>query len=60
MAKLTKYLRDVKTEFKKVTWPSKERTKKLTSMVLSITVIWAVYISLLDWVFRQFINLFIK
>ena len=60
MSKLSRYLRDVVAEFKKVTWPSREKTRQMTILVLAITGIWAIYVALLDLGFGQFINLLIK
>lgn len=51
------YFQDVAAEMQKVTWPSREETSRLTSVVLAVTVSFAVGLGLLDtfysWWFRQ-------
>ncbi len=51
------YFRDVASEMQKVTWPSREETSRLTSVVLGVTAAFAVGLGLLDafysWWFRQ-------
>ena len=51
------YFQGVAAEMQKVTWPSREETSRLTSVVLAVTVSFAVGLGLLDtfysWWFRQ-------
>jgi len=42
------FVKEVQTELKKVTWPTKAETIKLTGMVLIITVVVALFIGGLD------------
>ena len=51
------YFSDVIAEMQKVTWPSREETSRLTSVVLAVTVAFAIGLGVLDtffsWWFRQ-------
>lgn len=43
-----KFLTDVRAEFKKVTWPSREQTLKQTGVVLVIVAITGVFLGMVD------------
>ena len=43
-----KFLKEVVAELKKVTWPTREETIKLTAVVIAISVIVGVFIGGLD------------
>lgn len=51
------YFSDVAAEMQKVTWPSREETSRLTSVVLAVTIAFAIGLGVLDtffsWWFRQ-------
>jgi len=47
------YLREVRTELKKVTWPSRQVTLNMTSMVVLISIATALYLGVLDYMFVQ-------
>lgn len=51
------YFQGVVSEMQKVTWPSREETSRLTSVVLGVTVVFSIGLGLLDafysWWFRQ-------
>ncbi len=51
------YFRGVSSEMRKVTWPSREDTYRLTGIVLAVTIAFAVALGALDtffsWWFRQ-------
>ncbi|MBR2086156.1 MAG: preprotein translocase subunit SecE [Oscillospiraceae bacterium] len=46
--KIGKWFRDLKVEFKNVTWPTKQTVLTNTSVVLSVIVIGSAFIGLLD------------
>ena len=54
MSKITdnvsQYYRDVVSEMRKVSWPSKEETKDLTVVVLTVSGILALFNFAVDWV----------
>lgn len=47
-SKITKFFKDYKSEFKKIVWPSKEDTTKMSVVVLVAIVIASIAIFLLD------------
>lgn len=46
--KAQKYLREVRIELQKVTWPSRKETIGSTSVVLVVVIIISVYLGLID------------
>ncbi len=47
------YLVEAVEEFKKVTWPTKEQAIMLTSVVIGVTAVTALFIGLLDLGFAE-------
>lgn len=60
--KLGNFLKDVKAELKKVTWPSKTEVTSTTIVVIAATVFFGFYLFFMDvifsWVISQIKNLF--
>ena len=56
---MKKYLKDTRSELKKVVWPSKKDTQNNTIVVLAVVVISAVFMLVLDIVFGGAIHLMI-
>ena len=54
--KIAEFLKDVRVELKKVSWPAKEETIKLTGAVILISVILAAFLGLLDFGFITLLN----
>jgi preprotein translocase subunit SecE len=48
---VTRFLREVKSELRKVNWPTRDETLKFTFVVIVISVMVAVYIGGLDALF---------
>lgn len=46
--KIAKYFKDLKSEFKKVVWPSKKQVINNTSVVLGSIVLMGIFVGLLD------------
>ncbi len=59
-AELIDFLKGVREELKKVTWPSKELVKNATIAVIVFTLIISVYLWGLDLVFQQIMNILFK
>jgi preprotein translocase subunit SecE len=55
--KLAKWFKDLKSEFKKVVWPSKKTVVNNTAVVLAVVVFSAVVVGLLDAGFLKLMNL---
>jgi len=54
------YFKDLKAEFKRITWASKENVKKSTAVVIVFCLIFAVYVGLLDSAFSELMKLILK
>lgn len=42
------FLTDVKSEFKRVSWPTREATLQSTGVVVFVTIVVAIYLGLVD------------
>jgi preprotein translocase subunit SecE len=49
VAKAIQFLREVKIELKKVTWPSRKETMASTAVVIVIVIIISVFLGIVDW-----------
>ena len=58
-ARIAKYLRDTKSELKKVVWPSKEKSIRSTAVVLVTVIVAAIVMILLDLLFSGIVKLLI-
>lgn len=52
MNKLTKYIKESVLELKKVTWPSKKETYRYTLLVIGLSLLVAVFLGALDYIFN--------
>ena len=57
---IAKYFRGIKSEFKKITWPTFKQSVTNTSTVIISVVVVGLFIFLLDTAFGAILNLFIK
>ena len=53
IAEIIKFLKEVREELKKVTWPSKELVKNATLAVIIFTTILSIYLWGLDLIFKR-------
>ena len=53
------FIREVRTELSKVTWPKKEEVIKLTLIILIISGIVAGYVGSLDFAFTKLLEVFV-
>ena len=58
-SKLIAFLKEVKTEAKKVNWPTRQETIKDTLIVIVFSVAVALFLSLFDQVFQVLLNKFV-
>jgi len=58
--KIINFLKDVKVEMKKVTWPSRDELITYTVVVIVVIFILSVYIGVIDKVFGSFLELFLR
>ena len=50
--RMIRFLKDVKAELKKVTWPTKNQAVKNTVVVLIFLIIIGLFVFLIDWLFQ--------
>jgi preprotein translocase subunit SecE len=50
---ISKYIRETRGELRKVTWPTREESQRLTAIVIGVTVAMAVFLGLLDFIFSN-------
>jgi preprotein translocase subunit SecE len=51
--RLIEYLKDTRGEIRKTSWPTREQATKLTLIVLAVTLVMAIFLGALDFVFAQ-------
>jgi preprotein translocase subunit SecE len=56
---VVRYLRETRAELKKVTWPTQKEALNLTYIVLGVTIAFALFLGVLDWLFSRLFQLFI-
>lgn len=54
------FLREVKTELRKVTWPPRKQTVASTGVVLGLVAIISLFLGLVDYVLTYFVRLLIS
>ena len=54
--KITTFLRESRTELKKVTWPTREQTTRYTMAVVAVSIGIAAFLGALDYLFQIVIN----
>lgn len=54
------FLREVKTELKKVTWPPRKQTVASTGVVLGLVALISLFLGLVDYVLTHFVRLLIS
>lgn len=50
---LVRYFRETRGELRKVTWPTREESQRLTAIVLGVTAVMALFLGLLDLIFSN-------
>ena len=59
LGKVKKFLREVKSELKKVNWPNRKQLISYTTVVLMTVLLLTLFIGAVDLVFSNFIRTFI-
>jgi preprotein translocase subunit SecE len=54
--KALKYLKEVRTEARKVNWPTRQETLKYTLIVIGISIVVAAFLGTLDFLFTLILN----
>lgn len=55
-----KYIGEVKEELRKVEWPTREKTVRLTVIVVAASAFVGIYIGALDWLFTYLLTFLVK
>ncbi len=55
--KPVKFLKEVRSELKRVVWPTRQEAIRLTSVVIIVSVIIGIYIGVLDYIFAKIMGL---
>lgn len=56
MDKFITFLKEVRAELAKVSWPTRNQTVQYTIVVIAISLVMAVFLGLLDFIFEWVIN----
>ena len=56
---LTTFLKETKTELKKVSWPSRDDTIRYTLVVIGVSLVMMVFLGGLDFLFSYLLNTFV-
>jgi len=54
------YLRDTRGELANVRWPTKKQTIIYTALVISVSIIVAIFLGIFDYLFNTGLDLFLK
>jgi len=54
------FLKEIQRELKKATWPSRQETIRLTSIVVFVSLVVASFIGFLDFSFTKLVGIVIK
>ena len=57
MSRIRRFIDEAWSELKKVSWPTREQTRNLTVLVFAVSLAVGVYITVLDSVFLNAVNL---
>lgn len=53
---VVRYLRETRGELRKVTWPTRQESQRLTAIVLGVTAVMALFLGTLDFVFSNLVQ----
>ena len=55
--KIATYFRELKSEFKRISWPSFKQVKNNTGIVIAFIVVLGIFIAIVDFIFNWLISL---
>lgn len=50
---VVKYFNETRAELRKVTWPTREETRNLTTIIVIVTVAMSIFLGTLDFIFQE-------
>ncbi len=57
---VTRYLREVRGELRKVTWPTREESWRLTIIVIIVTILFAIFLWGFDYIFSGGVEFIVR
>ena len=51
--RITKYLKEVRAEIRKVTWPSRQEALRLSTIVVIVLIVMSVFMAVVDFAFSR-------
>ncbi|MAU00431.1 MAG: preprotein translocase subunit SecE [Anaerolineaceae bacterium] len=57
---VARYLKETRGELRKVTWPTREESQRLTAIVIGVTIAFALFLWVFDLLFSNVIQLLIE
>ena len=51
--RVVRYVRETRGEIRKVTWPTRQESQRLTAIVLGVTALMALFLGILDFMFSN-------
>jgi len=51
--RVVRYVRETRGEIRKVTWPTRQESQRLTAIVLGVTALMALFLGVLDFMFSN-------
>ena len=57
---IVRYIRETRGEIRKVTWPTREESRRLTAIVLGVTAVMSLFLGILDFIFSNLIQELVK
>ncbi|MFA5386627.1 MAG: preprotein translocase subunit SecE [Candidatus Paceibacterota bacterium] len=58
--RLKNYLKESRLEMRRVSWPNRQKTISLTMIVIGISLIFAIYLGALDFIFLTILSRFLS
>ena len=60
IGKITKFFGEVKTEMSKVTWSSREELVHSAVIVLTVMIVLAIFLGIVDFIFARLVHTFLR
>jgi preprotein translocase subunit SecE len=57
---VTRFLRETRSELRKVVWPTRREALNMTAIVLGVTILMAAGLGMVDWLFAKVMSLMIR
>jgi preprotein translocase subunit SecE len=58
--RITKYLKEVRAEIRKVTWPSRQEVLRLSTIVVIVMIVMSLFMAIVDFAFSRLMQAIIS